>query len=186
VAVEDLEIVSCHDPPLILLTSSISPVGLTVNEQAFVLSARLISCWSQEADDGSHRARSTIGYAFVAGVVVCRVSFQSSRNLCAGKEEFAHGVRQCRLQQRNTHRVALARGFFKAQGIQIEPILIRGGPAAIAALTSGEVDFASIGGAQAVFRSNSRGLDLYIIGSISNTTNYVLLGNKQTRTIEDL
>src|SRR5215813_1322978 len=83
-------------------------------------------------------------------------------------------------------RVALARGFFKAQGIQIEPILIRGGPAAIAALTSGEVDFASIGGAQAVFRSNSRGLDLYIIGSISNTTNYILLGNKQTRTIEDL
>ena len=32
-------------------------------------------------------------------------------------------------------RVALARGFFKSQGIQIEPILIRGGPAAIAALT---------------------------------------------------
>ena len=49
-------------------------------------------------------------------------------------------------------RVALARGFFKSQGIQIEPILIRGGPAAIAALTSGEVEFASIGGAQAVFR----------------------------------
>ena len=45
-------------------------------------------------------------------------------------------------------RVALARGFFKSQGIQIEPILIRGGPAAIAALTSGEADFASIGGAQ--------------------------------------
>lgn len=83
-------------------------------------------------------------------------------------------------------RVALARGFFKTQGIQIEPILIRGGPAAIAALTSGEVDFASIGGAQAVFRSSSRGLDLCIIGSISNTTNYVLLGNKQTRAIEDL
>ena len=34
-------------------------------------------------------------------------------------------------------RVALARGFFKAQGLQIEPILIRGGPAAIAALVSG-------------------------------------------------
>jgi|SRR5215467_570650 len=47
-------------------------------------------------------------------------------------------------------RVALARGFFKAQGIQIEPILIRGGPAAIAALTSGEVDFASIGGASGI------------------------------------
>jgi ABC-type nitrate/sulfonate/bicarbonate transport system substrate-binding protein len=83
-------------------------------------------------------------------------------------------------------RAALARGFFKAQGLQVEPILIRGGPAAIAALASGEADFASIGGAQAVFRSKARGLDLSIIGCISNTTNYILLGNKQTRTIEEL
>ena len=83
-------------------------------------------------------------------------------------------------------RAALARGFFKQQGLQIEPILIRGGPAAIAALVSGEVDFASIGGAQAVFRGKARGLDLSIIGCISSTTNYILLGNKQTRTIEDL
>ncbi|HKY09679.1 MAG TPA: ABC transporter substrate-binding protein [Candidatus Binatia bacterium] len=42
-------------------------------------------------------------------------------------------------------RVAMARGFFKQQGLQIEPILIRGGPAAIAALVSGEVDYAAIG-----------------------------------------
>ena len=83
-------------------------------------------------------------------------------------------------------RVALARGFFKAQGLQIEPIFIRGGPAAIAALISGEVDFASIGGAQAVIRGKARGLDLSIIGSISNQTNYVLLGNQQTRTVENL
>jgi NitT/TauT family transport system substrate-binding protein len=83
-------------------------------------------------------------------------------------------------------RAALARGFFKQQGLQVEPILIRGGPAAIAALVAGEVDFAAIGGAQAVFRSKSRGLDLSIIGCTSNTTNYILLGNKQTRTVEDL
>lgn len=83
-------------------------------------------------------------------------------------------------------RAALARGFFKQQGLQIEPILIRGGPAAIAALVSGEVDFAAIGGAQAVFRSRARGLDLSIIGCTSSTTNYILLGNKQTRTVEDL
>src|SRR5687768_7610120 len=83
-------------------------------------------------------------------------------------------------------RVALARGFFKQQGLQVEPILIRGGPAAIAALVSGEVDFAAIGGAQAVFRSKARGLDLSIIGCTSSTTNYILLGNKQTRTVEDL
>ena len=83
-------------------------------------------------------------------------------------------------------RVALARGFFKQQGLQVEPILIRGGPAAIAALVSGQVDYAAIGGAQAVFRSKARGLDLSIIGCTSSTTNYILLGNKQTRTVEDL
>ncbi len=83
-------------------------------------------------------------------------------------------------------RAALARGFFKQQGLQVEPILIRGGPAAIAALVSGEVDFASIGGAQAIYRGKARGLDLSIIGCISHTTNYILLGNKQTRTVEDL
>ena len=83
-------------------------------------------------------------------------------------------------------RAALARGYFKQQGLQIEPILIRGGPAAIAALVSGEVDFASIGGAQAIFRAKARGLDLSIIGCISSTTNYILLGNKQTRTVEEL
>ena len=83
-------------------------------------------------------------------------------------------------------RAALVRGFFKTQGLQVEPILIRGGPAAVAALAAGEVDFASIGGAQAVFRSKARGLDLSIIGCISSTTNYILLGNKQMRSVEDL
>ena len=53
-------------------------------------------------------------------------------------------------------RVALARGLFKQQGLQVEPILIRGGPVAIAALVSGEVDYAGIGGAQAAFRSRTR------------------------------
>jgi hypothetical protein len=40
--------------------------------------------------------------------------------------------------------------------------------------------------AGAVFRGKSRGLDLAIVGCISSTTNYILLGNKQTRTVEDL
>ena len=83
-------------------------------------------------------------------------------------------------------RVALARGFFKAQGLEIQPIFVRGGPVAMAALLSGEVDFAEIGGAQAVIRTRSRGLDVSIIGSISNSTNYQLLGNKSTRSLEDV
>lgn len=83
-------------------------------------------------------------------------------------------------------RVAMAKGYFKEQGIAIEPIFIRGGPAAVAALVSGDVEFGSIGGAQAIIRAKSRGLDLSIIGSISNKTNYILLGNKETKGIENL
>jgi len=83
-------------------------------------------------------------------------------------------------------RVALARGFFKGQGLEIQPIFVRGGPAALAALSSGEVDFAEIGGAQAIMRSRARGLDGVIIGAISNATNYQIVGSKSTRTLHDM
>ena len=83
-------------------------------------------------------------------------------------------------------RIAMARGYFKSQGLSVEPIFIRGGPTAIAAVISGDVDFASIGGAQSIIRSRARGVDISIIGSISNRVSYVILGNKSTKTIEDL
>jgi NitT/TauT family transport system substrate-binding protein len=83
-------------------------------------------------------------------------------------------------------RIAQVKGYFKEQGLMIESILIRGGPAAIAALASGDVDFASIGGAQAPIRSRARGLDIYIIGSISNRVNYTMIGARDVRTVEDL
>jgi ABC-type nitrate/sulfonate/bicarbonate transport system substrate-binding protein len=83
-------------------------------------------------------------------------------------------------------RAALARGFFKSQGLEIQPIFVRGGPAAMAALASGEVDFAEIGGAQAIMRSRARGLEVAIVGSISNATNYQLLGSKSAGTVEEL
>ncbi|HEY7217253.1 MAG TPA: ABC transporter substrate-binding protein [Candidatus Binatia bacterium] len=83
-------------------------------------------------------------------------------------------------------RAALARGFFKTQGLDIQPIFVRGGPAALAALSSGEVEFAEIGGAQAIMRSRARGLDVVIIGAISNATNYQIVGSKSTQTLEDM
>jgi ABC-type nitrate/sulfonate/bicarbonate transport system substrate-binding protein len=66
------------------------------------------------------------------------------------------------------YRIAIAKGFFRDQGLTVEQIFVRGGPTAIAALVSGNVDFGSIGGAQAPIRSNARGLDLQIIASLSN------------------
>jgi NitT/TauT family transport system substrate-binding protein len=83
-------------------------------------------------------------------------------------------------------RIAIAKGFFKDQGLTVEPIFVRGGPTALAALISSDVDFASIGGAQAAIRSRAKGLDIHIIASQSNYTNYTLLGSKQAKTVEDL
>src|SRR5262249_16129759 len=69
-------------------------------------------------------------------------------------------------------RVAITKGFFKDQGLTVEPIFVRGGPTALAALISGDVDYASVGGAQAPIRSRAKGLDIHIIASQSNYTNY--------------
>jgi NitT/TauT family transport system substrate-binding protein len=78
-------------------------------------------------------------------------------------------------------RIAIAKGFFKDQGLAVEPIFVRGGPTALAALISGDVEFASVGGAQAPIRSRAKGLDVHIIGLQSNYTNYTLLGSKQVQ-----
>jgi NitT/TauT family transport system substrate-binding protein len=83
-------------------------------------------------------------------------------------------------------RVANSRGYFRDQGLTVEQIFVRGGPTAITALISGNIEFASIGGAQAAIRSKARGLDMNIIASTSNYTNYTLIGNKETRRLEDL
>jgi len=53
-------------------------------------------------------------------------------------------------------RAAIAKGFFKEQGLAIEPIFVRGGRTAI--------------------RGTARGLDLHIVSSQSNYTNYTLIG----------
>ena len=83
-------------------------------------------------------------------------------------------------------RIANARDFFREQGLAVEQIFVRGGPTAISALISGDVDFASVGGAQAPIRSRARGLDVHIIASQSNYVNYTLLGSKSARTVEEL
>src|SRR5690348_4585313 len=83
-------------------------------------------------------------------------------------------------------RIAISKGFFKDQGLSVEPIFVRGGPTALAALISGDVDFASVGGAQAPIRSRAKGVDLQIIASQSNYTNYTLLGSRQAPTLEHL
>ena len=83
-------------------------------------------------------------------------------------------------------RIANTKGFFREQGLTVEPIFVSGGPIAITSLISGNVEFASIGGAQAAIRGRARGLDLNVISSLSNYTNYTLIGSKDSKRLEDL
>lgn len=120
-------------------------------------------------------------------VVICMVLlFEPARALAQEKKNVRVVFTSLAWNSELAFRVALARGLFKAQGLEIQPIFVRGGPAAMAALLSGEVDFAEIGGAQAIMRTRARGADVTIIGLISNTVSYQLLGSKTTRGLEEL
>ncbi|HEX6173459.1 MAG TPA: ABC transporter substrate-binding protein [Candidatus Binatia bacterium] len=109
-----------------------------------------------------------------------RASPRKRKNLCTSSSSASPWNNQL------PFRIAIAKGFLKDQGLTVEQIFVRGGPTAIAALVSGNVEFASIGGAQAPVRSNVRGLDLQIIASSSNHTNYALLGSKEAKNVEEL
>src|SRR5260370_2303987 len=63
--------------------------------------------------------------------------------------------------------VAIAKGFFKDQGLTLEPIFVRGGPIAITPLISGNGHFATVAAAQAPIHTTPRILTLHITPSLS-------------------
>lgn len=118
--------------------------------------------------------------------VLLLVLFDSSAGLAQEKKSLRIVFVSLSWNNQLPFRIAIAKGFFKEQGLTVEPIFVRGGPTAMAALISGDVDFASVGGAQAPIRSRARGLDVHIIASQSNYVNYTLLGSKTVKSVEDL
>src|SRR5215468_8670735 len=129
-----------------------------------------------------------LNFAKHVSIVLILVLFLLSPSLPSGQEKKTLRIVFVSLSWNNQlpFRVAIAKGFFKDQGLTVEPIFVRGGPTALAALISGDVDYASVGGAQVPIRSRAKGLDIHIIASQSNYTNYTLLGSKEARTVEEL
>src|ERR1051326_3002394 len=128
-------------------------------------------------------ARSTLKPSLYVFLSLCLLLPSARQSAAQEKKSVRVAFVSLSWHQELPFRAALVRGFFKEQGLAIEPILIRGGPAAIAALASGDVDFGSIGGAQAPIRSRARGLDIFIIGSLSNRVNYTMLGARDVRRV---
>src|SRR5713226_5585968 len=56
-------------------------------------------------------------------------------------------------------------GFFAAEGLEVKPVFIIGGPTAIAALIGGAVDYTLVAGVPAV-RAIAQGAPLTVVGGI--------------------
>ena len=76
-------------------------------------------------------------------------------------------------------------GMFAAEGLEVAPVYIRGGPVVIAALLSGDADYAIMAGVTAVSSIN-RGADLVIVGGHTSQIDQVLMGAKGVSKLSDL
>jgi ABC-type nitrate/sulfonate/bicarbonate transport system substrate-binding protein len=80
---------------------------------------------------------------------------------------------------------ALKQGFFAQQGIEMQPIVIRGSDRAIQALAGGSV-FASVLAPDAPMVAVDRGLDAVIVAGNTQRPAHWIMGGKNHRTFDDL
>jgi ABC-type nitrate/sulfonate/bicarbonate transport system substrate-binding protein len=76
-------------------------------------------------------------------------------------------------------------GIFAAEGLDVRPVYVRGGPVVMAALLSGEADYAIMAGVTAV-TSIARGADVVIVGGHTAYIDQVLVGAKSVTKLSDL
>ena len=76
-------------------------------------------------------------------------------------------------------------GFFAAEGLEVKPIFIIGGPMAIAALIGGDVDY-TLAAAVPTVRAIAQGAPLAIVGGIQPYIDYTLIGAKGIASLNDL
>jgi ABC-type nitrate/sulfonate/bicarbonate transport system substrate-binding protein len=76
-------------------------------------------------------------------------------------------------------------GIFAAEGLDVRPVYVRGGPVVMAALLSGEADYAIMAGVTAV-TSIARGAEVVIVGGHTAYIDQVLVGAKNVTKLADL
>ena len=81
--------------------------------------------------------------------------------------------------------VAQEFGFFAAEGLDVKPVFIRGGPTAMAALVGGGVDYTFVAGVAAV-RAIAQNAPMTIISGMQPYMDYTLLGAKGIAGVNDL
>ena len=81
--------------------------------------------------------------------------------------------------------VAQQQGLFAKQGIEARVVLIKGAPALVASLISGDIEVGYTGGT-AVLGAASQGLYLRILSSISSKLTHTIVGSPNLKTAEQL
>ena len=76
-------------------------------------------------------------------------------------------------------------GFFAAEGLEVNTVLIRGGPTAMAALVGGGVDYTLVAGVAAV-RAIAQNAPMLIVSGIQPYMDYTLIGAKGFSNVNDL
>lgn len=81
--------------------------------------------------------------------------------------------------------IAAKRGIFAQQGLDAQVVLMRGGDKAVQALIGGSV-YAAVSTPDVTVAAVEQGLDLALIGGMSNKSTHILIGGKGYKTYEDL
>src|SRR5215475_9951198 len=81
--------------------------------------------------------------------------------------------------------VGQKKGFYAAENIRIEPVLIGRSDVQLAALLAGEIQFGSLN-ADATIVINEKGGNLKVIAGVDNSAPYILVGGKAYKKIDDL
>jgi NitT/TauT family transport system substrate-binding protein len=81
--------------------------------------------------------------------------------------------------------VALKKGFFEQQGLDIQLVLLRGVPMTVQALAANSLHFGS-GGPEPYIEASERGLDFIVTGGIINGIAQFLVAGKNYKSYEDL
>ncbi|MBI4527093.1 MAG: ABC transporter substrate-binding protein [Deltaproteobacteria bacterium] len=76
-------------------------------------------------------------------------------------------------------------GMFAAEGLEVRPVYVRGGPVVMAALVSGQADYAVMAGITAVSNIH-KGAEVAIVGGHTAYIDQVLMGAKGVTKLSDL
>jgi ABC-type nitrate/sulfonate/bicarbonate transport system substrate-binding protein len=125
-----------------------------------------------------NRSKKLFPFVFIALAIVCAsVSAQE-------KIKFPIGV-GTKTVGTNMFWLATKKGFFDDVGLDVQPILLRGGPITIQALVS-ESLYLALGSADAVIAAAANGADLLAVGGVVNGLTQAIVAGKGYKNFKDL